>query len=1175
MPYSGTVLALFIIFAIVINPLGMNRIVLPILFVLLYQSLNAQITVELTVENAAVSTTCDDVFTAPDPLWQVEVENQDVVTYPQQGACFTALPNVQYAEDFNCPNDLPVTIEVCFTVFENDPLIPFGCFIDQACEEQACENITLPALGEMVPYTLSIPNGGSSGGTLEYTVSVNGNGNYNDLPCEAISLGTLLRGDTLGDATIGQYDNLCANDQNEPNPADDGGFTNSNGVWFEFTTGPNIGSVAWIEALGDPENTGDAFDVEVALYRSDNDTCTGNLELVSWSAPTDMRDVYMRVSCPEPDTRYYILVDGAFTNPGDEEGVFGLRLISTDVDDAPNERCDALMLGAVPEGDTISTDTFYGNYCADSNNDPFSPDFVVQNSVWFSFEAPPSGNVWIEANSNRIVDSIGIQLSLYRAFSTCSGFFQHLESAYDLADEDEALNFSCLVGGSTYYVMIDGDGANGTGMFSLDIYDAGDITPRTQIDTVICAGDSFEVGSSSYTEAGTYADTIILFLGCDSIINTNLTVLDPVSVNIEQIQPAIGEGNASGQAIATATGGNGGYTFEWCDGTTGPSNNNLVGGAECCVTVTDDFGCVGDTCFTMDFLVGIMPVAQVDSVACNGGNTGSIEFSAMGGIPPYEYSWEKTDLTLSGTGVLNEDNEAATLPDLTAGTYTISISDNFFDTTLTVAVEEPAALELAITGQSSASCFGFCDGSLSVEASGGIPPYDFSWQNGADTSALTSLCAGIYTVLLTDANGCELSADYEVEQPEEFIATIDLDQEVSCFGGSDGQLSVSTNGQPLAYTWNTGSDTDTISNRPTGTYSVTVTNTDGCLDTTEALLPQPEAPLVAQIELLEPITCFGFADGTLGAVPIGPGNTFDYAWSNGNTQANNNGLAAGLYDLTLTNERGCTDTASFQLGTPAALDFQATPTDLTCLSGENGGQLRIDTVTGGTSPFEYSLDGVVFGDNPNFAGLFAGSYSLIVRDSFGCEVEQMATVDPAPVLIVDAGRDTTINLGDTLTLIGTATTDFPVYTWIAADSSQFQFAGPSINVSPLRSTTYLLQVFDSLSLCTDQDVVNVKIERNRRVFIPTAFSPNGDGRNDQFFIHGDKALVNIPVMRIFNRTGSLVFERENIMPNNDIMGWDGTFRGEELNPGIFAYYAEITFADGATEVYSGDVMLMR
>jgi gliding motility-associated-like protein len=712
-------------------------------------------------------------------------------------------------------------------------------------------------------------------------------------------------------------------------------------------------------------------------------------------------------------------------------------------------------------------------------------------------------------------------------------------------------------------------------MFSLDIYDAGDITPVTQIDTTICAGDSFEVGSSSYTETGSYADTIILFLGCDSIINTNLTVLDPIAVNIEQIQPAIGEGNANGQAVATPTGGNGGYTIEWCDGTTGPSNSNLVGGAECCVTVTDDFGCVGDTCFTMEFLTGIVPMAQADSVDCNGGNTGSIEFSAMGGIPPYDYSWEKTDLSLSGTGILNEDNETASLPNLTAGTYAITIADNFFDTTFTMIVEEPSALELTILSQSSTSCFGFCDGAISIEASGGTPPYTFSWANGADTTALTGLCAGAYPLLLTDANGCELPVSYEIEQPEEFIATIAVEQEVSCFGGSDGQLSVTTNGQPTGFDWSTGSTTDTLDNRPSGLYSVTVTNTDGCQDTTEALLPQPDAPLEATITLSEPVTCFGFSDGALEAIPIGPGESFTYAWSNGNTQANNRGLAAGPYSLTLTNERGCLDSATFELPQPAALDFVASATDITCVSGDNGGQLRIDTVTGGTSPFEYSLDGVVFGNSPVFSSLFAGSYSLIVRDSFGCETEQIRTVAPAPVLTASAGQDRTINLGDTILLSAMTSADAPVFTWIASDSSQLRFTGQSVNVSPQRTTTYVLQVFDSLSLCSEQDIINVKVERVRRVYIPTAFSPNGDGRNDEFFIHGDKALVNIPVMRIFSRTGSLVFERQDIMPNNNMMGWDGRFRGEELNPGIFVYYAEITFADGATEVFTGDVMLMR
>lgn len=1135
----------------------------------------AQVTVELTVESANISTTCNDIFTGPDPLWQVEVEGQGEVTYPTQGPCFTAVPNVQYTADFPCPNDLPGQIEVCFTVFENDPLIPIGCFVAPDCEVQICEDIALPELGASEAYTLSLPAGGDSEGTLQYSIAVTGSGNYNDLPCQAINLGTLLRGDTLGDASIGQYDNLCANDQNEPNPLDDGGFANENGVWFEFTTGPDIGSVAWIEVLGDPENTGDAFDAQVAVYQSDNDTCTGNLQLISWESPNDSKDVYKRFSCPQPNTRYYILVDGAFSDPGDEEGVFGLRLISTDIDDAPNERCDALPLGAVPPGDTLFVDQSYGNYCADSNNDPFSPNFVVQNSVWFTFEAPPTGHVLIEGFSDETIDPIGLQLSVYRQFSTCNGFFQHLGSAYDGSNLDESLQVSCLEGGETYYILVDGDGGDGIGIFNLQISDAGDITPRDTIEATICAGESFEVGSSSYTDSGVYIDTIGLFLGCDSIVNTTLTVLDPIAVQIEQLQPAIGEGSPSGQALATATGGAGGYTFEWCDGATGPQNNAVVGGAECCVIVTDSLGCVGDTCFTMDFLTGIVPIASADSVDCNGGDSGSITFSALGGIPPYNYTWEHTDQSLNGSGSLSADNEEATLPNLTAGTYFITIEDNFFDTTFTVVITEPTPLELAILEQQGASCFAFCDGSISIEAAGGTPPYTYAWENGASSTALQDLCAGIYPLVLTDAKGCELQADYEIEQPEAFIAEITVEQEVSCFGGSDGQLAVGTNGNPIAFAWSTGSDTDTLSNRPAGQYAVTVTNTDGCLDTASALLPEPEAPLQAQIALASPISCFGLADGALEAVPVGPGNSFTYLWSNASGQPIADGLAAGLYSLTLTNERGCLDTASYSLSEPAELVFQASATDLTCLSGEKGGALRIDSVAGGTPPFQYSMDGVLFSGNPNFQGLFADTYTLIVRDSFGCEAQRSETVQPAPVLEVDAGPDEVINLGDTLSLEAIASSGMPVFSWLASDSSNLRLNGQVVQVSPKITTTYLLRAVDSLSLCTATDAVTVRVERNRRVFIPTAFSPNGDGRNDEFFIHGDRAVTEVRVLRIFNRTGSLVFEGQALPPNNNMMGWDGTFRGETLNPGVFAYYAEIAFSDGATEVYTGDVLLMK
>lgn len=129
--------------------------------------------------------------------------------------------------------------------------------------------------------------------------------------------------------------------------------------------------------MGDLENIGDVFDVEVVFYCFDNDICIGNFELVSWFVFNDNWDVYMWVSCLELDIWYYILVDGVFIDFGDEEGVFGLCLISIDVDDVFNEWCDVFYLGVVLFGDIISMNIFYGNYCVDSNNDFFSLNFVV------------------------------------------------------------------------------------------------------------------------------------------------------------------------------------------------------------------------------------------------------------------------------------------------------------------------------------------------------------------------------------------------------------------------------------------------------------------------------------------------------------------------------------------------------------------------------------------------------------------------------------------------------------------------------------------------------------------------------------------------------------------------------------------------------------------------------
>ncbi|TXB62805.1 T9SS type B sorting domain-containing protein [Phaeodactylibacter luteus] len=1136
----------------------------------------AQFNLEVIVLGAEVETSCTDFLSAPDPLWQVEVNGQGRLTYPlQTDGCFNALPNLQYNEPYACGDALPTEVQVCFYAFENDPIIPFGCIISPDCLEQACAPFAVPAHGDTVFYTLPLPSSGATTGELSFAVTVSGPGN-NDLPCDAVGLGLLVRGDTIGDAGLGQFSNLCANNQNEPDPADEGaGFSNQNGVWFEFTTGPDIGSVLWIEVLGDPEGTGDNFDAEVAVYRSDNGNCDGSLELVSWSAPTDRTDVYMRLSCPEPDTRYFVLVDGAFSSPGSEEGVFGISLNSTDVDEAPDNRCDALSLGAVPTGGAVATGQPYSNFCATSVGDPFSPSFVVQASVWFSFQAPPTGHVLIEAIADTLTQPLGAQLSLYRPFSTCSGFFQHIASNYTFEDRDESLQVSCLYPGETYYVLVDGDGGFGRGIFSLQVSDAGDITPRTTVDTTICAGSAYEVGSSTYTQAGTYSDTLSLFQGCDSIVMTNLTVLEPIVLNIEQLQPGVGEGNANGIAQASASGGAGGYTFSWCNGTSGPLNESLVGGIACCLTVTDSQGCTTDTCFTPDLLNNILPTVLVEDALCQGSATGTISFSVLGGLAPYDYTWAPAGVGAGGTGILAADNEVASLAGLGAGAYSLTVTDGILDTVFTVEVQEPAPLAIVLEESAGASCFGFCDGRLQASPIGGVQPYSIEWEGGGNGPSAEGLCAGSYALTVTDGNGCVADTFFAVQEPAELIGTVEVLQEVSCFGGGDGRLAVSGNEAPLVFEWSNGGAAAIIEGLSAGTYEVTLTNASGCQDTLQAFLPQPVAPFTADIALAAAISCSGDSDGALEALPGGPFQSVAYTWSNGSGGAQVNGLAAGAYGLTLTNERGCRDSAVYNLSEPGPLQPVVSVVDITCLSPENGGVINFDTVVGGTPPYEYAVDGVLFASSPKLAGLFAGVYTVVVRDSAGCEAELEQLVAPAPELLVFAGPDEEIRLGDTVILQAQASSATAVFEWAAQDSSGLFQSASEWGVSPKLSTLYRVVAVDTVSQCRAEDEVWVRVSKERQVFLPNAFSPNGDGQNDEFLVFAGNDVAEVGYLRVFSRGGQMVFEGKNLDPNVNAGGWDGNFRGQQMPAGVYAFVAAVRFKDGETEVYSGEVVLMR
>ncbi|PHN03370.1 T9SS type B sorting domain-containing protein [Flavilitoribacter nigricans] len=1143
--------------------------------------MSAQTGLVLQVDSATIDLTCGDLFGNPEPMWGVQVNGQPYQYYPQNGACFSPLPNQQYIETVSCPADLPTEIEVCFHGFENDPLIPApaSCEINPDCEATICQNFTVPAPGQPQSLSLALPAGGDVTGTLNFTMAVESLNPpaTNDLICDAIDLGTVRFNNSIGNLINPVYNNYCATNVDEPNPFDvvaAGVFINDRGVWFSFTTDSVASNILLIDVRSDPLNTGDEFDAQAALYEFPGGDCTATPTLLATNSDNSSFNVQLRPTCIQPNTRYYLLVDGGTFGNESIEGPFSLRIIDPGVQEGGDLRCDFEDLGVVPENGIVETDGFRSNLCASDFADPYVSAFVSQHSVWYSFIAPASGHVRIDALSDQLIQPLDAQLAVYQAVSgVCNGGLRHIKSQYQPGDYDESMEVSCLFGGRRYFILVDGSGYQARGIFKLSVSDAGDITPVVQVDTMICAGESIRVGFKTYDTSGNYIDTLRVREGCDSIVYTNLTVAEPLSIDFQQTRYAFGEGMADAEARVTVSGGIGTPTITWCDGQTGDTATGLIGGSQCCVSVVDSIGCQYEACFEIEYITGVSPIYQDTSVACFGDENGVITLSAARGLPPYTFDWSSADGALSGNGVIDTNFQEIRIADLPAGAYTFTIRDSYRDSTFTVNVNEPPQLQARLLDQQEITCTGDCSGSLTVEVTGGTPPYDLSWNDGARSEQLQDLCAGTYTLTVTDANGCETTLSATLEEPLPFTATAELLQEVSCYQGSNGQVGVRIeNGKAADYFWSNGATTSSQSGLPAGFYQLTVTSDLFCESVTEIEITEPAAPLELEIRQIAPVSCGGETDGQLQALVEGPYQDLYYQWSNGATTSGINQLGAGTYTLQIRNERDCITSDTFQLEEPPVITASLSTRDISCLDAPESGIIYVDEVNGGLGDYLFSVDGDRFFRTPAISNLPGGDYVLIVQDGGGCEQQFPVTIQTPPELTVSLGSETIeLDLGDSIELAALSSSANVLYQWDHDNT----LAGSNTTVSPQISSYYRVRVEDTETLCRAEAVVFVQVNKRRRVYIPNAFSPNMDGNNDYFFIYGDNDIVAIESLRVFSRDGHLVYQDNDLLPNDPIRSWDGTLNGQDLSSGVYVYVAQIRFVDGQTEVFQGDVALIR
>ncbi|HKK79983.1 MAG TPA: gliding motility-associated C-terminal domain-containing protein, partial [Phaeodactylibacter sp.] len=289
-------------------------------------------------------------------------------------------------------------------------------------------------------------------------------------------------------------------------------------------------------------------------------------------------------------------------------------------------------------------------------------------------------------------------------------------------------------------------------------------------------------------------------------------------------------------------------------------------------------------------------------------------------------------------------------------------------------------------------------------------------------------------------------------------------------------------------------------------------------------------------------------------------------------------MEPGDYYIIVTNlDNHCISTASVEVveqnAAPSALVYEANGP--TCF-GDTDGSIVLGEVEGGTPPYLYSMAGAAFSQETLFTNLPAGVYPLVVQDMIGCEYEVTVELEEGNDLWVDAGPDVEAKLGDSVSLSAEVSIPASAITsldWEGLDSlSCYDCLTPEL--LPSATALYTISVVDENG-CTASDAVRVFLNKERRIYMPSAFSPNGDGNNDRLFIQAGAEVAKVRFFEVYSRWGEAVFFVSNAPPNNPDYGWDGSLDGERMNSGVFAWQAEVEFIDGERVLFKGEVLLLR
>ncbi|MBK9301794.1 MAG: gliding motility-associated C-terminal domain-containing protein [Bacteroidetes bacterium] len=543
---------------------------------------------------------------------------------------------------------------------------------------------------------------------------------------------------------------------------------------------------------------------------------------------------------------------------------------------------------------------------------------------------------------------------------------------------------------------------------------------------ITAPGSVNATGAMSNLCAGSYTVSVTDANLCTATMTFMITEPQPTSVNISNITNLTCNGFCNGTAQATGVGGTPNYTYS----ISAPGIINATGAitALCAgsytVTVTDANLCTATTTFSVVQLPGLTAsISNIANVTCNGMCNGTAQTTCVGGAPAYSYS-------ITAPGIINA---AGAISNLCVGTYTVTVSDiNLCTATTTFTISEPLPISISISNITNITCNGLCNGTAQATGLGGTPSYSYSITSpaiiNAGSGAMSGLCAGTYTVSITDANGCTATTLLTLAQPPALTWTQNTATNITCNGGNDGSITTTATGgtgiinynlQPTNQTNNTGLFTNLAAN----TYTILATDANGCTISTTLTITEPTLLSITNITNTNP-TCVPGNDGSM--TITASGGTLAYTYNIGGANQASNvfaNLGAGNYTITVTDANGCTATSTQTIAPPNSPTITAVvTTDVDC-NGGNNGSITV-TATGGLGALNYNLQPV---NQNNATGIFtnlaAGVYTMTVADANGCTISSTATIIEPTILswTSTATTDVNCNGGNDGTLTATAT----------------------------------------------------------------------------------------------------------------------------------------------------------